>query len=330
LGTLPQITSGINITRIEIYLLNRQNDTQTTRNVVGLMDMGESDKIYRKDILTPAVVDGSPTSNNANDLFTKLGTISANSDGINQALEGLGFKNGTDFEKITSSRKLTPSEYSFNKELGYLTLQRKLQNDEALAIAFEYTYNGRVYKVGELSEDYGNKPEDQVVYLKLLRPRKISIKDDQGKILPTWNLMMKNIYNLNVNQLTRDGFQLRIIYRDDRTGIDNPQLQEGDFSRTQQLIQVFGLDRLNPYNDPQPDGNFDFVEKITVNTETGAIIFPFLEPFDKALRNLFAKESNPSVGAQLVSKYVYDTLYRTTKAEAELVATKNKFYLVFF
>jgi cell surface protein SprA len=328
LGTLPQITSGINITRIEIYLLNRQNDTQTTRNVVGLMDMGESDKIYRKDILTPAVVDGSPTSNNANDLFTKLGTISANSDGINQALEGLGFKNGTDFEKITSSRKLTPSEYSFNKELGYLTLQRKLQNDEALAIAFEYTYNGRVYKVGELSEDYGNKPEDQVVYLKLLRPRKISIKDDQGKILPTWNLMMKNIYNLNVNQLTRDGFQLRIIYRDDRTGIDNPQLQEGDFSRTQQLIQVFGLDRLNPYNDPQPDGNFDFVEKITVNTETGAIIFPFLEPFDKALRNLFAKESNPSVGAQLVSKYVYDTLYRTTKAEAELVATKNKFYLV--
>ncbi|MBK7650183.1 MAG: hypothetical protein IPJ20_04710 [Flammeovirgaceae bacterium] len=85
--------------------------------------------------------------------------------------------------------------------------------------------------------------------------------------------MMKNIYNLNVNQLTREGFQLRIIYRDDRTGIDNPQLQEGDYSRTQQLIQVFGLDRLNPYNDPQPDGNFDFVEKITVNTETGAIIF---------------------------------------------------------
>jgi cell surface protein SprA len=49
LGTLPQITSGINITRVEVYLLNRQNDTQTLRNVVGIMDMGESDKIYRKD-----------------------------------------------------------------------------------------------------------------------------------------------------------------------------------------------------------------------------------------------------------------------------------------
>ena len=327
LGTLPQITSGVNITRIEVYLLNRQNDTQTLRNVVGFMDMGESDKIYRKNIISSNVAPRSPTANNANNLFDKLGTISANSDGINQALEGLGFVNGTDFEKITSARKLSPTEFSFNKELGYLTLQRKLQNDEALAIAFEYTYNGRVYKVGELTEDYSNKPEDEVVYLKMLRPRKISIKDAQGKIFPTWNLMMKNIYNLNVSQLTREGFQLRVIYRDDRSGIDNPQLQEGDFARTQQLIQVFGLDRLNPYNDPQPDGNFDFVEKITVNTETGLIIFPFLEPFNKALRNLFAKETNATIRDQLINKYVYDTLYRTTKAEAELFATKNKFYL---
>ncbi len=327
LGTLPQITSGINVTRIEVYLLNRQNDTQTMRNVVGFMDMGESDKIYRKDLFTSKVPPRSPTSNNANTLFDKLGNISANSDGINQALEGLGMVNGTDFEKITSARKLSPTEFTFNKELGYITLQRKLQNDEVLAIAFEYTYNGRVYKVGELTEEYSTKPEDEVVYLKMLRPRKISIKDSRGKIYPTWNLMMKNIYNLNVSQLTRDGFQLRVIYRDDRTGIDNPQLQEGDFARTQQLIQVFGLDRLNPYNDPQPDGNFDFVEKITVNTETGLIIFPFLEPFNRALRNLFAKETNPTIRDQLINKYVYDTLYRTTKAEAELFATKNKFYL---
>jgi len=328
LGTLPQITSGVNITRVEVYLLNRQNDTQTLRNVVGFMDMGESDKIYRKNVLQSTAAAGFPTANNANNLFTKLGGISASSDGINQALEGLGFVNGTDFEKITSSRKLAPSEYVFNKELGYLSLQRKLQNDEAVAVAFEYTYNGRVYKVGELSEDYGNKPEDEVVYLKLLRPRKISVKDQQGRIIPTWDLMMKNIYNLNVSQLTRDGFELRVIYRDDRTGIDNPQLQEGEFARTQQLIQVFGLDRLNPYNDPQPDGNFDFVEKITINPETGAMIFPYLEPFDKALRQLFAKETNVALRDQLINKYVYDTLYRTTKAEAELFATKNKFYLV--
>ncbi len=327
LGTLPQITSGVNITRVEVYLINRTVDTQTLRNVVGFMDLGESDKIYRKDILTSTVPNGYPSSNESNNLFSKLGTISAVSDGINQALEGLGLVNGTDFEKITSARKLSPTEFSFNKELGYITLQRKLQNDEAIGVAFEYTYNGRVFKVGELTEDYSNKPENEVVYLKLLRPRKgqDGIKDKNGRILPTWNLMMKNIYNLNVSQLTREGFQLRVIYRDDRTGIDNPQLQEGQIARTKQLIQVFGLDRLNPYNDPVPDGNFDFVEKITVNTETGLIIFPYLEPFNQPLRNLFASDANKDF---LISKYVYDTLYHTTKAEAELVATKNKFFIV--
>lgn len=332
LSTLPQITSGVNITRVEVYLLNRQNDTQTLRDVVGLMDLGESDKAYRKSYYNTVVPDRSPTNNANNNLYDLVSHLpNIESDGINQQLENLfpgnEFVNGTDFEKITSARKLAATEFSFHKELGYITLQRKLQNDEALAVAFEYTYNGRAYKVGELTEDYSNKGEKDVIFLKLLRPRKIAVKDNFGKILPTWNLMMKNVYNLNVTQLQRDGFQLRVIYRDDRTGIDNPQLQDGDYSKTKQLIEVLGLDRLNPYNDPQPDGNFDYVEKITINSETGLIIFPYLEPFNKGLRNLFAKEPNPITEQALIQKYVYDTLYHTTKAEAELVATKNKFYI---
>ncbi|MBL7863474.1 MAG: cell surface protein SprA [Cyclobacteriaceae bacterium] len=335
LGTLPQITSGVNIVRVEVYLLNRQNDTQTLRDVVGLMDLGESDKAYRKDYYVTNVPDGSPADNNNNNLYSQASQLPLQSDGIDEQLQNLfggepagrPFVNGTDYEKITSARKLAPTEYIFNKELGYITLQRKLQNDEAVAVAFEYTYNGRKYKVGELSEDYSNKGEKEVVYLKMLRPRKIAPKDNFGTILPTWDLMMKNIYNLNVTQLQREGFQLRVIYRDDRTGIDNPQLQDGDVARTKQLIEVFGLDRLNPYNDPQPDGNFDYVERITINPETGMIIFPYLEPFNTALRNLFKLEPNANTRQLLTQKYVYDTLYRTTKAEAELVATKNKFYI---
>jgi cell surface protein SprA len=329
LNTLPQIFSGVNITRIEVYSINRSNDTQTNRDVVGFMDMAESDKIYRKDILTSFVPAGSPSRNESNNLFEKLKTVPHQSDTINGFLTGkLKFSNGTDFEKITSARKLASTEFTFNNQLGYITLQRKLQNDEALAVAFEYTYNGQVYKVGELTEDYSNKPPKDVVFLKLLRPRKIAVKDASGIVLPSWNLMMKNIYSLNVSSLTRDGFQLRMIYRDDRTGIDNPQLQDGIKTRTKQLIQVFGLDRLNPYNDPQPDGNFDFVEGITLSTSTGLIIFPYLEPLNKPLRNLFKSEENATLESELNAKYLYDTLYHTTKAEAELVATKNKFWIV--
>src|SRR5690606_18113915 len=197
-------------------------------------------------------------------------------------------------------------------------LTRKLQNDEAIAVAYEYTYRGELYKVGELTEDYAtlDRSEDEVVFLKLLRQRNLSTYLK----MPTWDLMMKNVYSLGVNQLTNEGFQLRVIYKDDASGTDQPQLQEPVF-QDKPLIELFGLDRLNTVNDPFPDGNFDYVEGITVNSANGLIIFPFLEPFGRTLRDRLG--GNPV----LIRKYAYDTLYRTTKAEAELFATKNKFWL---
>ena len=327
LSSLPQVTSGVNITRVEVYLMNRQNDTQTLRNVVAFMDMGEGAPFNN----TSWTGNGAhlPASNKSNNVLEVLSShnVSRNADAIDDQLEkDVGLTVSLDYEKITSARKLAPTEFTFHNQLGYITLSRKLQNDEALAVAYEYTYNGVVYKVGEMSEDYSNLKEDEVIFLKMLRPKRVLPKVN-GVVTPMWNLMMKNIYNLNVQGLTRDGFQLRVIYRDDRTGKDNPQLQEGTISRTKQLIEVMGLDRLNPYNDPQPDGNFDFVDKLTVNADQGLIIFPYLEPLNKPLRQLFAQES-PSQRDYMVNKYVYDTLYHTTKAEAELVATKNKFYIV--
>lgn len=333
IANLPQITSGVNVTRVEVYILNRNNDTQTMRNVVGLTDLGEGRRVYNNRVgnRNPSM----PNSNAANDLGQLLqlasGAAPRNADNVTTYLEdnlyGAGaLTNGLDFEKITGARKLSPTEYTVHPQLGYITLNRKLQNDEALAVAYEYTYRGAHYKVGELSEDYARLEDEEIIFLKLLRPRKISIRDENNRIVPTWDLMMKNIYNLNVNELKQEGFQLRIIYRDDRTGIDNPQLQEGSATlRERQLIEILGLDKLNPVNDPQRDGNFDFVEGITINTKSGLIIFPYLEPFSEALREAFQNQPNRDY---LIQKYAYDTLYRTTKADAELFATKNKFFLV--
>jgi cell surface protein SprA len=327
IGNPPQIISGVNITRVEVYILNRNNDTQTLRNVMGFMDLAEPRRIYN----TAAVHSSNATAANgnaANNLFGDLKTLSRDADGITSAIDGkFGtgvMVNGTDYEKITGARKLATTEYTFHQQLGYVTLTRKLQNDEALAVAYEYTYNGRAYRVGELSDDYASLKDNEVIFLKLLRPRKIAIRDANKQIIPTWDLMMKNIYNLNVTQLTRDGFQLRVIYRDDKSGIDNPQLQEGTKVRTRQLVEVMGLDKLNPVNDPQKDGNFDYIEGITINSTTGLIIYPYLHPFSDALRQAFAGDPQQSY---LIQKYAYDTLYHTTKADAELFATKNKFYM---
>src|SRR5690606_15975569 len=105
---LPQVTSGVNITRVEVYIVNRNNDTQTLRNVVGLMDLGESSRIYNSSVT--GIGGNRPTANNANDLFaTVTSSIPRNPDEVNMALENYfaGDKNnGTDFEKITAARKL--------------------------------------------------------------------------------------------------------------------------------------------------------------------------------------------------------------------------------
>jgi cell surface protein SprA len=323
----PQIISGVNITRVEVYIINRSVETQTLRTVVGLADLGEPRVIYNSN---PLLV--SPTGfttandNRANTLFSNIVGLGvrANDDIIN-ALQGAQYENGTDFERINGARRLAPTEFTFHKQLGYLTLSRKLQSDEALAVAYEYTYNGRTFKVGELSEDYANLGTSEVVFLKLLRSRNYFPTNSQGRTLPMWDLMMKNIYSLNVNQFTREGFELRIIYRDDKTGIDNPQLQDGTVARNRQLIEILGLDRLNPVNDPPGDGNFDFIEGLTVNTQSGLIIFPYLEPFNTPLREAFINEPNRDF---MIKKYVFDTLYRIPKAQAERFTTKNKFYLV--
>ncbi len=293
LASPPNIISGVNIQRVEVYVLNRNNDTQTQRNVIGLMDLGEGSRVYN------SAVGGrngsSPAANTANNLFTQvLGIPSRNSDEIAVALDGLfdgSNNNGIDYEKMNVARKLAPTEFTFHPQLGYITLTRRLQNDEALAVAYEYSFNGVTYKVGELSEDYANLGDDESIFLKLLRPRKIAIRDGNNRIIPTWDLMMRNIYSLNVNQLSRDGFELRIIYRDDRTGIDNPQLQEGSRVRNRQLIEILGLDRLNPSNDRQRDGNFDYIENLTIVSKEGLIIFPTLEPFSQGLEPQKQKQS---------------------------------------
>ena len=325
LSKLPTVISGVNITRLEVYVTNRTSNTTTLRNVAAFMDLGESDKIARvgNPNIAPNALPKTPADNGANLLYAKLRSSGSNGDNIrtadltsNTLQNGFGLTKGTDFELIRGVRKLSDREYTFNPQLGFLSLNTPLRNDEVLAVAYEYTINGQRKKVGELTEDYQNYNENQVILFKLLRPS--SIKLDQ----PTWNLMMKNIYSLNTQQLNQSGFQFRVIYRDDVTGLDNPSLHEGDGNiKNVPLVQIFGLDQLNQLNDPLPDGNFDFVPGLTVDPQNGRIIFPVLEPFGSRLAKYFTSQ------ADLFNKYVYSELYSTTRNAAAQQANKNKFFL---
>ncbi len=311
LKNLPLVLSGVRITRLEVYVTNRTNNIESMRNLAAFSDIGDKQNngVYQ------------PVDNNAN-LFNTLDKNPAfrKIDTTTASLAGLGLKKGIDYEILRGAKRLTEREFKFNPELGYISLVTPLRNDEILAVAYEYTYNGRTFKVGELTEDYSARREDEVIMLKLIKSSTIRNRTSN----PMWDLMMKNIYSLGVPGVGKQGFQLRVIYKDDKTGIDNPNLQEGRKLQNIPLIRLLGLDKLNPNNDPQPegDGNFDFVEDVTIDTKMGKLIFPVLEPFGKTLNNLFDADEQI-----LREKYVFNELYRTTMTDAQQVTTKNKFFI---
>ena len=255
-------------------------------------------------------------SNDANRLYEQLTTaygLVRDVDQVTNAFESLGdnFQIGRDYEKIENARMLNQREYTFNRELGYISLNTALNTDEVLAVAFEYTLGGKVYKVGEFSTDGITAP--QTLVLKLIKGTTLSPK------LPTWNLMMKNVYSLGSGRLERGDFELNVLYQDDKTGNSINYLPEGKLS-DQILLQVMGLDNLNSQNDRESDGFFDFVPGVTVNVERGKIIFPVIEPFGNHLRK---KIADPLIA----EKYIFQELYDSTQTVARQMAEKNKFMM---
>lgn len=168
------------------------------------MDLGEANPnvIYQNQFLESGIPSNNPTDNEANTLWDDINSYNKDYDDFLNTLESSNpsLSRTVDYEIINVARKLDATEYSFNKELGYISLRRQLQNDEMLAVSYEYTYNGNRFQVGEMAENYGSRPSDEVVLLKLLRPSKINVE------VPTWDLMMKIFIIYKEIKLARKGF----------------------------------------------------------------------------------------------------------------------------
>ena len=319
MSNLPLVTGQAQIQRIEVWVTNRYGQTTNARDVVGLMDLGEpnpKNKTYATNITAKF------PENNANSLYSNIATNSAarNPSAVSGVLSMAGLKSAEDYER-TFARKLTENEYYFNPQIGFLSLNIPLQSDEVLAVAFQYTYNGRVYQVGEFSENTALDPVkgvQNILFLKLLKAT------TQRTDLPIWDLMMKNVYSLDLfGSIQQQDFQLNILYEEPSRGLKRYLPVTGTNVSGQSLIKLLKLDRLNNRNDPQPDGVFDFVEGFTVLSTMGRIIFPLLEPFGDDLKKIaFQGVSNDTS-----IKYLFPQLYRNIKAEAQTYANLNRFVM---
>lgn len=319
LANLPTINSGVNITKIEVWVTNKTSATENTRNIVAFTDLGEEDP---SNIITPGVstTGVSIPQDSANTLYPKKFTQTyPNVRDVNKALSTLTgsplfYKSVQHFEKLENARKLAPTEFTFNPRLGFISLNQALNYDEVLSVAYQYTYGGKVYQVGEFSTDGIASPDALMV--KMLKSTNVATSS------PMWDLMMKNVYSIGAYQINPKDFVLEIWYNNSATGTDINYLPEGTGITGKPIIQLVNLDKLNTQLSPIPDGVFDFLDGVTIMATNGRVFFPVLEPFGADLRAKFASNEQT-----LANKYVFEQLYDSTKTVAQQFPEKNRFKL---
>lgn len=309
---LPNLTTGITINRVEVWVTNKTGNTTNTRNIVALTDLGENQKLSNP----MWAASGQVPSNQANTEYAAMNSQYTAARDIDQAattLDGGGLVGGADYEKLESARLLNSSEYTVNTALGYISLKTSLQTDQVLAVAYEYTSGGVTYQVGEFASDLSDTK--QALFVKSLK--NTSNNPRQGN----WGLMMKNVYYL-ASTVEKEKFRLDVKYQSDTTGVYLSYIPEQQV-KEQPIIRVLGADRLDNNNKAHSNGYFDYVEGYTISN--GRVFIPKVEPFGSYMRDYLVKRG---VAADKAEKYAFTELYDSTKTVAKQIAEKNKYQIV--
>ena len=309
LSTRPYVNSAVRIHRIEVWISNRQSRYDEARHIVAFADLGESKDLHNQHIHSTG---SEPQADNrANSLYQEL-TSTASYRNIQSATNHLSprFRISWDYDKEESARRLSPNEYTLNETLGYISLHTPLRADEVLAVAFEYSYQGKVYQVGEFSGERV-KEDNQALFVKLLKGR------DTQPQAPYWLYMMRNVYALASagTQLSQDDITLDLYYRNHESGRALNYMPTGA-KGNERLINLFAWDIMNKQGEAKADTYFDFVEGLTINRSRGWLFLPQIEPFGKDLE---------AIGVE--KKYIYSELYTLPRTDARRQAEKNRYLL---
>ncbi len=337
LKNLPLINSLFTVTRMEVWVSNDRNEDREIRQIVALSDLGETSRFNNKNTRvnpgSPRSIEGALPDNDANDVYKNVTADKSTRriDKVIRNLEGTyGFVQGLDYVK-RSAKRLQANEYTFNPKLGTISINN-IDRQQVMGVSFTYFYNGQgPYQVGEFAENIptvtGSDSVSQVVFCKLLK------NNTNNPNIPLFDLMMKNVYSINAFVNSPQDLKLDIYYQDAGTtgdaGKDKAEKRSLSEIPGIPLLRLLNLDRLNQSGDPQPDGLFDFVPDVTINTKTGRIYFPLLEPFGKSLRSKLALAGALSGidSTSLGDRYAYDSLYTTTLFQAQQNQSKNRFLI---
>ncbi len=207
-------------------------------------------------------------------------------------------------------------DYRINRNAGYITLNRSVQEGQAIAITYRIENgpgNDDDLLYGTMTKSESGM--DSVLVLKLVKPLTYILPKDS---IP-FSLMLKNIYPLGGRKVDKEGFSLDMKYKE--SGQDPV-----DVIGTTKIITLFGLDVNSESGSAGSDGKFDFNPGITIDQERGEVIFPTLRPFTDGLQAAL-KAIQPPLQDSVIKKYLYNDLYDTTSAAAQQNTLKDKFVI---
>jgi len=196
-------------------------------------------------------------------------------------------------------RRMSSNEYQRNDDLGYILVNSYLRPNDILAVTFKNKRNEQFPP----PEVYG---EDA---LYLLRD---SHEDPEA---PHWDLMLRNKYQVATAGKSIDDLNFSI--RRYTTGTSDPDHQGGT-----PYIQIFHLDNENSSGQMTPD---DKIDERWINTETGIITFPALEPFGQEDAVVFVADSTLETGFNEAD--TLDQIYNIPSTHNDFQRLSQRYYM---
>ncbi|MDW8465314.1 MAG: cell surface protein SprA [Chloroherpetonaceae bacterium] len=315
---VPQDAEGRQLGRVEVWRLPEQGAQQfpERRTAVALFNYGDEPYDPRK------LDDGVGFA------FPRPRFYDVPESQSNAVLER--FRNADTLETIPLSQGVVGDfvllkeneDYTIDRRLGYITFRSPVNDGDAIAVAYQFTRQGAPpIQIG----DFSNDPPRRRLILKLIKPAQLTSSNPGA-----WLLMLKNIYSLRAQNLSPENFSLKILYS--VPGNIPPEQENLPVPGSGFLISLLGLDRFNPNNLPQSDQLFDFIPGLTIDPQRGLIIFPYLRPFEKQIREELRRLGRIDAAGNFInpadSNFIYREIYfeqqRPTASDA---GTKNRYII---
>jgi cell surface protein SprA len=223
-----------------------------------------------------------------------------------------------------------PTEYTYNKEAGIISLRTALQDNQAIAVYYVIgnpsDHSPRY--IGNSGQVQRDAQDSSKLIMKLVRPRNL-----QNNMTTAWRLMLKNRYPLLVSGIDRQSFEFHMEYQ-----LPGQTATREVLPQNIGLMELFGIDRYSGTSGlAPPDKVFDYSAGLTIDELNGEIIFPTVEPFDSLSIRKFLYDhrglniagetalSNADINAYSDS-LSYDAIYDTTASAAQN-DPRNRYFL---